>query len=110
MGLSWRWGLGFRTEYLGMSFAGFAERVRVDVGCAHQDAGVGILGGFSRDQRRLRYSRCVAGWMRLQEFDHEGLVVHVNWASNDGLVERGRCGSHIEDSIFDIQAELDLVD
>ena len=48
--------------------------------------------------------------MRLQEFDHEGLVVHVNWASNDGLVERGRCGSHIEDSIFDIQAELDLVD
>ena len=43
---SWRWGLGFRIEYLGMSFAGFAERVRVDVGCAHQDAGVGMLGGF----------------------------------------------------------------
>jgi hypothetical protein len=84
-----------------MSFAGFAERVRVDVGSAHQDAGVGILGGFSRDRRRLRYSRCVAGWMRLQEFDHKGLVAHVNWASNDGLIERGRCGSHIEDSIFD---------
>ena len=98
---SWRWGLGFRIEYLGMSFAGFAEWVRVDVGCPHQDAGVGMLGELSRDRRGLRYSRCVAGWMRLQEFNHEGLVAHVNWASNDGLVERGRCGSDIEGLIFD---------
>ena len=97
----WRWGLGFRIKYLGMSFSGFAERVRVDIGCAHQDAGVSMLEELSRHRRGLRYSRCVAGCMRLQEFDHEGLVAHVNWASNDGLVERGRCGSHIEDLIFD---------